>query len=150
MLACGWTADAGSSPRMWGIHHRRTCGPERSRFIPTHVGNTSTARGNVSLAAVHPHACGEYWRGLTRQITPHGSSPRMWGIRGRRGGTGRDARFIPTHVGNTPSPTCEKIRATVHPHACGEYCGRRPDAAPHFGSSPRMWGILPLFLKRFY
>ena len=47
----------------------------------------------------------------------------------------------PTRVGNTCSGRDCPHRMTVHPHACGEYCGRRPDAAQPIGSSPRVWGI---------
>ena len=52
----------GSSPRLWGtpatIRHQFF----RPRFIPTPVGNTSSASKSINSIAVHPHACGEHWR----------------------------------------------------------------------------------------
>ncbi len=65
--ACGehqFSADkrrlpSGSSPRMWGTPRRQWSSARSSRFIPTHVGNTFSAR---SMAPMVP-----------------GSSPRMWG-----------------------------------------------------------------------
>ena len=76
----GLSTPTGSSPRAWGIqdtpfHHQRMI-----RFIPTCVGNTSTARGNVSLAAVHPHVRGEYSSRAFADMGLSGSSPRAWGI----------------------------------------------------------------------
>ena len=51
-----------------------------TRFIPTHVGNTSNGLFLFELLTVHPHACGEY-PGVTEWMTwIFGSSPRMWGI----------------------------------------------------------------------
>ncbi len=75
----------GSSPRMWGT----PCLPGPfllcQRFIPTHVGNTSTA---------------------TRSSRTNGSSPRMWGTLKFTVSLGLNSRFIPTHVGNTLLLTC--------------------------------------------
>ena len=38
--ASGWVSVRGSSPRVWGTHHRARRQPRWSRFIPTGVGNT--------------------------------------------------------------------------------------------------------------
>ncbi len=154
--------DAGSSPRMWGIHGRRGCGQLAGRFIPTHVGNTlsrhprdfcmrfiPTHVGNTfpssccpSRLTVHPHACGEYTGAAGRGGRHHGSSPRMWGIPRRPLRRYPRRRFIPTHVGNTrPQAACSSPRP-VHPHACGEYGKLCPKSQQPVGSSPRMWGIL--------
>ena len=54
------TAILGSSPRVWGTHHRIGRDHRYPRFIPTHVGNTLHARCSFTLTAVHPHACGEH------------------------------------------------------------------------------------------
>ena len=50
----------GSSPRMWGTLVEE-CGEVLFlRFIPTHVGNTSTMNDAADGSTVHPHACGEH------------------------------------------------------------------------------------------
>ena len=90
---------------------------------------------------VHPHACGEYSQCQGRSGYGIGSSPRVWGIPGKKTGRGRPSRFIPTRVGNT-SGRCPAYRhGTVHPHACGEYGDGGFSAPPKGGSSPRVWGI---------
>ncbi len=66
--ACGEhpTADmtpitrVGSSPRMWGTHGIYSFALDRTRFIPTHVGNTVQQFPAPHMAQVHPHACGEH------------------------------------------------------------------------------------------
>ena len=49
----------GSSPRMWGTLRHRWCQLDQLRFIPTHVGNASSAAVFSANSSVHPHACGE-------------------------------------------------------------------------------------------
>ncbi len=91
----------GSSPRMWGTLSLSVWADRESRFIPTHVGNTYTIVQIASIHTVHPHACGEhsiFRRSLNCRI---GSSPRMWGTRMLANVNIQEARFIPTHVGNT-------------------------------------------------
>ncbi|XPS90142.1 conserved uncharacterized protein, DUF2825 [Desulfosarcina variabilis str. Montpellier] len=126
--ACGelWTFrpsavfESGSSPRMWGTLEFLNLAIAIFRFIPTHVGNSSTHGPQSTGIPVHPHACGELVGALVHRRYPPGSSPRMWGTRGG-----------PPNVGTRPA---------VHPHACGELVvGCRIDAKKH-GSSPRMWG----------
>ena len=58
-------------------------------------------------------------------------------------------RFIPTHVGNTPSNDQRMICSSVHPHACGEHIIKVRFILSFLGSSPRMWGTLycPLQLE---
>ena len=132
----------GSSPRMWGILIKSLVGQGIVRFIPTHVGNTSTPSPARGPLTVHPHACGEYNRISARRRRPCGSSPRMWGIRWTVSSRCRDFRFIPTHVGNTLKYYHVWFAYTVHPHACGEYTLRSIRRRRFLGSSPRMWGIL--------
>ena len=71
-----------------------------------------------------------------------GSSPRMWGTLYRFALNKQFTRFIPTHVGNTLYTKPEKLKITVHPHACGEHIGKLKTADTCSGSSPRMWGTL--------
>ena len=91
----------GSSPRVWGILARPSCGNLPARFIPTRVGNTLPSLSSRALWPVHPHACGEYFGIFFLQFFQCGSSPRVWGIRRGARRDARPARFIPTRVGNT-------------------------------------------------
>mgnify|MGYP001230963690 CR=1 FL=1 len=144
------------------------------RFIPTHVGNTSTLTALGIILAVHPHACGEHARpqaGIGRAaVHPHacgehkmanhdgalnnGSSPRMWGTPQCHPQRIIRARFIPTHVGNTKFRCPYSQSVTVHPHACGEHWFPLWITDDASGSSPRMWGThlgrhLVLYIFRF-
>jgi len=90
---------------------------------------------------VHPHARGEY--GALDRGTPlgTGSSPRAWGVCipiRRRCPMGR---FIPTRVGSIFSRVFTPPRATVHPHARGEYYAAQLLIDEQDGSSPRAWGV---------
>ena len=116
---------AGSSPRMWGTPIPCLFCVTTARFIPTHVGNTAKREVNADTITVHPHACGEHFRGghakclfcgssprmwehrnrLKRSRTLFGSSPRMWGTPACGAGYRDLLRFIPTHVGNTSAGT---------------------------------------------
>ncbi len=111
----------GSSPRMWGTHHRGPLKQSMGRFIPTHVGNTAKTQARHCVPAVHPHACGEHWTSPYRSCRCGGSSPRMWGTPGAGAVGGSPRRFIPTHVGNTGASPAGAGRWSVHPHACGEH-----------------------------
>ena len=119
-----WCACGGRyapSLHAWGILPYLASRYVRGRFIPTCVGNTSTARGNVSLAAVHPHVRGEYPRlyaALRRQV---GSSPHAWGILEQHTTAQKCLRFIPTCVGNTSEDYLKAVQDG--------------------GSSPHAWGI---------
>ena len=111
----------GSSPRAWGTRSPHTSALERSRFIPTGVGNANSPSKVSRPAAVHPHGRGERERAAHCQLCENGSSPRAWGTlfsapgvehgrtvhphgRGERGAGRRSCsqaiRFIPTGVGN--------------------------------------------------
>ena len=69
----------GSSPRMWGTVGTPYESFGFTRFIPTHVGNSSRPCATRCPSAVHPHACGEQTNGQLRILRARGSSPRMWG-----------------------------------------------------------------------
>ena len=145
------TVAFGSSPRMWGtrLKNQELC--NESRFIPTHVGNTLPCYWRATSRTVHPHACGEHDCGHCSLLAANGSSPRMWGTHFSIGISALKLRFIPTHVGNTPTaPTAP----TVHPHACGEHYATTSRKEVLNGSSPRMWGTLkssalPAMFSRF-
>jgi len=115
---------SGSSPRMWGTPSAPSLFSLRSRFIPTHVGNTPVSMFHCTLPPVHPHACGEHEEVDAKALQP--------------------PRFIPTHVGNTHRPASWRGCPSVHPHACGEHLSCFLLSASMPGSSPRMWGTLPV------
>jgi len=130
----------GSSPRMWGTLVIPPVRRSGRRFIPTHVGNTSSARRPGRTTTVHPHACGEHFVSLCSGPCFAGSSPRMWGTLLWPVIPAVANRFIPTHVGNTgPGPSRSRL-PPVHPHACGEHLSSSIFNASCAGSSPRMWG----------
>ena len=76
-----------------------------------------------------------------------GSSPRVWGIPVVSTGGLQGRRFIPTRVGNTTFFNLCSHLYPVHPHACGEYKQEDAPGAHGTGSSPRVWGILPVALQ---
>ena len=93
--------NSGSSPRMWGTQPSNQYICPLSRFIPTHVGNSSRSRCRSPPQMVHPHACGELIRKPAVCECSIGSSPRMWGTHQFLSSPGLLRRFIPTHVGNS-------------------------------------------------
>ena len=111
----------GSSPRMWGTLFVRIISISNSRFIPTHVGNTTSYFSPSSNESVHPHACGEHIFLIICTFYFFGSSPRMWGTPLGDFPDRPDNRFIPTHVGNTHCESYSSLSSSVHPHACGEH-----------------------------
>ncbi len=127
---------------MWGTQRSTQRSERRKRFIPTHVGNSTTTSPGANPSPVHPHACGELWIYCGTNKFSTGSSPRMWGTPRRYQGHTRGIRFIPTHVGNSCGGDWQDDRGTVHPHACGELRERCFHHSTFSGSSPRMWGTL--------
>ena len=146
---CGNGLECGSSPRMWGTFSSMFMFYPCSRFIPTHVGNIRKRSPQKTRRTVHPHACGEHVRRVGQDKLIAGSSPRMWGTCGSDRNRYRGRRFIPTHVGNMPSPNLKSLRRTVHPHACGEHSDVLCLCLISCGSSPRMWGTCPGNLSHF-
>ncbi len=130
-LARPWT---GSSPRMWGTHAQLRITTGQTRFIPTHVGNSSPVKTWSDINTVHPHACGELYIRPIIVIRTIGSSPRMWGTLHAKHVGDVEVRFIPTHVGNSTFEALNYHTPTVHPHACGELHHRehRPDRGLRF------------------
>ncbi len=111
---------SGSSPRTWGTR--------------------PLSRGLSGPTTVHPHARGEHDWSLCWQSKRRGSSPRTWGTPSVNFRAEQLPRFIPTHVGNTPTPACGKSAKAVHPHARGEHQPNRDRHRLLSGSSPRTWG----------
>ena len=114
--------NSGSSPRMWGTDVARAC-----------FGAART---------VHPHACGEQSMIMCGSSGNSGSSPRMWGTVVAVISPRSTERFIPTHVGNSITPSVAVAKLPVHPHACGEQFVISLNLKRRHGSSPRMWGTV--------
>ena len=135
------STEDGSSPHVWGIlilTHKTRC---LDRFIPTCVGNSLVHHSYLSPFAVHPHMCGEFMKAKWKLILPDGSSPHVWGIRGKTRTGAQTFRFIPTCVGNSVAELDATGKVPVHPHMCGEFTGEYPVHVPEYGSSPHVWGI---------
>ena len=137
-------AFVGSSPRAWGTVDMRPCRGAGARFIPTRVGNRASPKLASSIRSVHPHARGEQVRSRRLALNSGGSSPRAWGTGALGQRRGQGMRFIPTRVGNSPSPLDSHALGTVHPHARGEQGHPEGGVGPHNGSSPRAWGTVPV------
>ena len=130
----------GSSPRMWGTLHVIYQLLVSIRFIPTHVGNSSSMARIFRILPVHPHACGELMKNEDFSKGIFGSSPRMWGTLLYTRSHESRVRFIPTHVGNSSDQYDITQQFPVHPHACGELGSICCNNNGWSGSSPRMWG----------
>ena len=139
LCACGGRYSP--PPHAWGILPYLASRYVRGRFIPTCVGNTLKNSKRNLKKAVHPHVRGEYNSNKPFCYFNGGSSPRAWGILTVALNKNRDGRFIPTCVGNTPTPSTTGAQRTVHPHVRGEYPAPGHDDSTHTGSSPRAWGI---------
>ncbi len=130
----------GSSPRAWGTQTMDAITTTIRRFIPTGVGNASTNRRPTPSTTVHPHGRGERVIEVLARMVVIGSSPRAWGTPSRAVPKRRKRRFIPTGVGNAPSPGRRRSRRPVHPHGRGERLTVDLLRRRASGSSPRAWG----------
>ncbi len=131
----------GSSPRAWGIRHKKNIENLSVWFIPTCVGNTKTKILYYFLKLVHPHVRGEYFIINSRGQYGSGSSPRAWGIPVLMPFRFQYFWFIPTCVGNTRFDAVPISIFLVHPHVRGEYVWGACNGFLSGGSSPRAWGI---------
>ena len=131
---------SGSSPRVWGTRRVYRRHKRKYRFIPTGVGNTTTATPTPISRPVHPHGCGEHPCRPVPGCASFGSSPRVWGTRPVRKRHENTHRFIPTGVGNTTRPPRRRAWLPVHPHGCGEHRTKELAHGSIGGSSPRAWG----------
>ena len=98
--------------------------------------------GDLTIEAVHPHACGEHAPSIISSDFSTGPSPRVWGTLNRYRFAQSQIRSIPTRVGNTESAHRQASHTPVHPHACGEHDGSDGQGLEFIGPSPRVWGTL--------
>ena len=116
-------ADAGPSPRAWGLRSPEEAARAWRRAIPTCVGTTGRA---TPVAKERP-----------------GPSPRAWGLRPRPRPWRQRCRAIPTCVGTTEVQRGLEGLGSGHPHVRGDYAEGALANAHHLGPSPRAWGLLP-------
>ena len=114
-------ADAGPSPRAWGLRSPEEAARAWRRAIPTCVGTTGRA---TPVAKERP-----------------GPSPRAWGLRRSSGGWKGWARAIPTCVGTTRRGLWRTPTTSGHPHVRGDYSRPGGKKTPGCGPSPRAWGL---------
>ncbi len=69
-----------------------------------------------------------------------GSSPQAWGTWRTLLEIAREARFIPTGVGNILTTTVKEQDTPVHPHRRGEHVQLQRLITVKGGSSPQAWG----------
>ena len=111
---------SGSSPRAWGTVAPGYPPEQRSRFIPTCVGNSAAKASPLLLKTVHPHVRGEQCCEGVSASFENGSSPRAWGTGSLSMAAENAARFIPTCVGNSTWQVGRATCQAVHPHVRGE------------------------------
>ena len=116
------------------------------RIIPTRVGTSSQSRLTIGGERDHPHACGDKKIINVSADYLTGSSPRVWGqVKlafkdfGKKG-------IIPTRVGTSRRVISPLLSRRDHPHACGDKFRRFPVTAHRQGSSPRVWGQVPVYM----
>ncbi len=134
----------GTSPRVWGKPLPSLDAVELERNIPTRVGKTHLFMVTVTLSAEHPHACGENVFPFLRLTVRRGTSPRVWGKPFQSTSRPSSRRNIPTRVGKTCSSRVIAECWPEHPHACGENGTANADYTVCAGTSPRVWGKLPM------
>ena len=137
----------GSSPRVWGKVTTYVRQPPCSRIIPTRVGKSGIASSFHLLNKDHPHACGEKHHHLRKRVGRKGSSPRVWGKAVTVPLTMQSPRIIPTRVGKRIRLYTGLPPPQDHPHACGEKVKMHGAGGRSWGSSPRVWGKVPVFGK---
>ena len=92
----------------------------------------------------HPHACGDKCQLLNILSMLRGSSPRVWGQGLVRDKLLPECRIIPTRVGTSEYAVFWADRHRDHPHACGDKLPSVGTSWISKGSSPRVWGQVPV------
>ena len=73
-----------------------------------------------------------------------GSSPCVWGQGRKTICKSRDNRIIPMRVGTSINQAVNDYRNKDHPHACGDKRNIVLPLRPVIGSSPCVWGQVPI------
>ena len=91
------------------------------RFIPMHIGNTTTASNDPISCAVYPYAYREHAWQMRQQMLLIGLSLCIQGTPLCPHLARQCGRFIPMHIGNTSSATVNKLLGAVYPYAYREH-----------------------------
>ena len=133
---------------MWGQDCRCTLIKHNIRIIPMRVGTRFNQMTGGTGYEDHPHACGDKSIVIQTQLLHRGSSPCVWGQAGVGSGTAKGTGIIPMRVGTSLDFVHDSPCAEDHPHACGDKFVQIEFAGVRFGSSPCVWGQVPLFALR--
>ncbi len=140
----------GSSPRVWGTVDGRLKPVMEPRLIPAGVGNGARHTRFGEFLPAHPRGCGERISVNDRLDSHFGSSPRVWGTAVMYDAVQFPARLIPAGVGNGPPGRHQRSTSPAHPRGCGERSQTPSKRRKEFGSSPRVWGTVALFVLRLF
>ena len=133
---------SGLSPRVRGIQAAPTVERPLPGSIPACTGNPGRGAIRRSRPRVYPRVYGESRRSRRCTWSTDGLSPRVRGIRSRRGGGAISARSIPACTGNPRRWASSSAPARVYPRVYGESGGSQWSQCPTRGLSPRVRGIL--------
>ena len=125
---------------MRGTPSFKQFGQDFAGIIPAYAGNTRFSSASRFSHEDHPRVCGEHGMADIGLAFNSGSSPRMRGTLGFRGGGLIYRGIIPAYAGNTSGSTFLNTLRRDHPRVCGEHVGERVHQRGALGSSPRMRG----------
>ena len=134
----------GSSPCVWGQDKAEVSKLNEARIIPMRVGTRLLVSQMVSLIRDHPHACGDKICKASATTSTSGSSPCVWGQVTGFNKSCDVTRIIPMRVGTRHSLRINCRCIEDHPHACGDKLSKSAPTAQSLGSSPCVWGQVPL------
>ena len=131
----------GLSPRVRGIHYKRSAWAVWYGSIPACAGNPHGSRASSMVKWVYPRVYGESRRAALRSRPGRGLSPRVRGIPADSRSLRRAARSIPACTGNPVVDAGAASVVEVYPRVYGESVRRYEHEYRHRGLSPRVRGI---------
>ena len=137
----------GTPPRVWGLRRRQRTRAQPLRYTPTRVGTSNRSVLFRWSLPVHPHACGDFADNASAITDIGGTPPRVWGLRHVKVEAEERRRYTPTRVGTSVRHCSHWHAQPVHPHACGDFWVFFFKYRIHFGTPPRVWGLLPASLS---
>ena len=130
-----------SSPslRAWGLLNIEWQVTGTDRSISTYVRFMSWIMSILIRITVHPHTCGVYSSMLQSRAAFCGPSPRARGLRPAQ----RWSCHPHPHARRVYDPEWPcRLRQDRSIPTCVGFTGFKLDDTPHYGSSPRAWGLL--------
>ena len=114
------------------------------RIIPTRMGTRAIAAFAAPIGRDHPHAYGDKPIRASLPSRDMGSSPRVWGQGMLMSTVTIVLRIIPTRMGTSLTIYSLMQVCWDHPHAYGDKGIWRFYYSGWLGSSPRVWGQVPI------